>query len=607
MQNIFINNQNILLITILYLILFLLPNVKIFGEEDWKESSVISRMKFQLDVYNIGEKEKWYAEDFNKSDWTEQTIPYAWDCYDPALWGYEGIGWYSTTIDPALLKKDKIIFLKFNRVNYYSKIWLNGKLIGENIGGFLPFVFDVTNKVFFNKPNHLVIRVDNKPRLEWLPGAIKIEWVQYGGILQNIEVIQKNKISIADVTIKTKLNNKDAKINSTIKISNRSNKPQNLSLIVKLKNENKFTKKVNIHCPSDTIIFAKVQFTIKNAELWSTNRPNLYTMIVSLQNKKILCDKKEYPFGIREIKAVGNNLFLNNKKIYVKGFNRYDIFDKRGPILNEKEIRADLLKIKATGANIIRVHYPQSPLTLNLLDELGIMLIEEIPLNWWGENWWTNEKVTQDTTILKQAEKTVTKMIHRDKNHPSIIIWSLANECKTDSDTGEYVIRKLIHKAKKLDNTRLITFTTNGDVKDHKAFEETDIISCNIYYGNDSAHHFDSLDSLVRKPSENKIREQCSYFPNKPMIVTEFGAGGIKNIHGNNSFSENFQAEYIKNTWKAIKNVSGCSGGILWCWADYYHRKGFNNYNAFGPYGVLNVNRKEKESFKTISKLFHEN
>ncbi len=600
------NNFNNLMIIILYLILTLLSNFKIIGAEDCNELYVFTKMKFQLDVYNIGEKEKWYSMDFNKSDWTEQTIPQAWDCYDAALWGYEGIGWFSTTISPALLKKDKIIILKFNRINYYSKVWLNDKLIGENIGGFLPFEFDVTNKVLFNKPNHLVIRVDNKPRLEWLPGAVKIEWVQYGGILQNIEVIQKNKISISDATIKTTLNGKNANINSAIKISNRLNETQILSLIVKLKNENKFTKEVNIHCPPDTTIFANVQFTVEDAELWSTKHPKLYTMKISLKNKKMLCDKKEYLFGIREIKAIGKNLFLNNKKIYIKGFNRYDIFDKRGPILNEKEIRADLLKIKTTGANIIRVHYPQSPLTLKLLDELGIMLIEEIPLNWWGENWWTKEKVVQDTAILKQAETTVEKMIHRDKNHPSIIIWSLANECKTDSKVGEYAIRKLIHKAKKLDNTRLVTFTTNGDVKNHKAFEDADIISCNIYYGNDSAHHFASLDSLVRKPSENKIREQCSYYPNKPMIVTEFGAAGIKNIYGNNSFSEDFQAEYINNVWKAIKNVPACSGGILWSWADYYHRKNFNNYNTFGPYGVLNINREPKKSFKTIIKLFHE-
>ncbi len=115
------------------------------------------------------------------------------------------------------------------------------------------------------------------------------------------------------------------------------------------------------------------------------------------------------------------------------------------------------------------------------------------------------------------------------------------------------------------------------------------------------------LDSLVRIPTENDIRNESKYYPDKPFIVSEFGAAGIKNLHGDLLFTEDFQAEYIKSVWNAIKNVEECGGGILWCWTDYYHRKYFNHtYAVFGPYGVLNVNKYSKKSLKVLSQLFNE-
>ncbi|HID39841.1 MAG TPA: hypothetical protein EYP36_10055, partial [Calditrichaeota bacterium] len=367
------------------------------------------------------------------------------------------------------------------------------------------------------------------------------------------------------------------------------------------------TKAVTVNCAADTVTSIDVPFILSQPKLWTPDHPYLYSMELSLFDNGMSYDTERLHFGIRSITTDGNRILLNGKPITLKGFNRYDIFSRRGPILNEREVRKDLQKIKDTGANTIRVHYPQSPLTLRLLDEIGLMLIEEIPLNWWGQNWWTKEKVAQDTSILKQARITIERMIKRDRNHPCIIAWSLANECKTETDVGDYVIRELIKKARSIDDSRLITFSTNGEANQHPAFNEADIVCCNVYYGNDTAHHLNLLDSLVRKPSEEHIRRQCGYYPDKPMIVSEFGSGGIKKIRGDNSFSEEHQSEYIKQVWQAIKNVPGCSGGIVWSWADYYHRKNFINYNSYGPYGVVNINREPKESFKTISKMFQDN
>jgi len=602
------NKIQLIVIALLSILIISCSNNSPKESNENNKKKYLNNWQFQTDVFNIGEKEKWFTTQFDKSEWSKVNVPNAWDTFEDALWGYEGLGWYYTEISKSTLGKNKIIRLNFNRINYYSKIWLNGILVGENVGGYLPFEIDVSDIISRKNTNSIVIRVDNKPRINWLPASKQIEWVQYGGILQPVEIIETDSVYVDDVTINTVYENNNSEINCLVKITNKKKLPSliNLSLSIPL-GAGHIEKKINLHCAASSDTSVVIQLNMERAKLWSPETPNLYELNVLLSDSTKIYDSRDLKFGIRNIKTQERNIVLNNKILKIKGVNRYDIFDRRGPILDEQEIRNDLLKIKQMGVNTIRVHYPQTPLTLRLLDEVGLLLIEELPLNWWGQNWWDDEKVFQDTSILKQASITLEKMILRDKNHPCIIAWSLANECKTDTKVGNYVLKRLIKKARSLDSTRLITFTVNDEVGKHKAFEDVDFISCNIYNGNNSAYHIDMLNSMVRIPSENDIRSACNYFPNKPMVVSEFGATGIKNIYGDVLFSEDYQAEYIKYVWKAITNVDECSGGILWSWADYYHRKYFNHtYAPFGPYGVVSVNRKPKKSFEVLLELFNE-
>src|SRR5438128_1159988 len=164
-------------------------SVKITG--DWR---------FQMDVPDIGEKENWQATSFHRSMWAKVEVPKAWDLFDEAMWGYEGVGWYSTEIAGSLAVTGKVQRLKFGRVNYHAKVWLNGELLGENLNGFLPFEFDVTDKPKPGAVNQLVVRVDNTGKVKWLPGAKKIEWMLYGGILEPVTLETLSTVFISDLT-----------------------------------------------------------------------------------------------------------------------------------------------------------------------------------------------------------------------------------------------------------------------------------------------------------------------------------------------------------------------------------------------------------------------
>ena len=123
--------------------------------------------------------------------------------------------------------------------------------------------------------------------------------------------------------------------------------------------------------------------------------------------------------------------------------------------------------MKRTGINLIRTHYPQAPWFLDLCDEMGILFLEELPINWWGVEWYGKEGVELNEGILDQALPMLETMIRRDRNHPCVIIWSMCNESKTDSEIGIKVMQRLIRRTKELDRTRLVTFVTApGSVRD---------------------------------------------------------------------------------------------------------------------------------------------
>ena len=563
--------------------------------------------RFQLDIMDIGEKKGWYKNDFDRNKWANVTVPQAWDCYETALRGYEGIGWYTATINPEDFVPGNRTEIIFNRVLYYSKVWINGEFIGENIGGYLPFRFDVTKYLKSGQKNDVVLRVDNKARIEWLPAAKQVEWIQYGGILQPVKLVSTSHTYIDDLIVRSDLAEGQAQISCIAAIINDSDASSELELEIELSNGGNITKKSEkLFCkPNDTTKIT-ISLTVDHPKLWSPESPSLYEVKGKLKKDEAVIDDVTDRTGIRKISIEGNTILLNGNPVTVKGVNRYDEYGNSGVNVPEDTLRKELALMKKIGINTIRVHYPQSPDLLSLYDEFGFMMLEEVPLNWWGQNWF-GEEVKMSVDILDQAKPALRKMIRRDKNHPCVIIWSMCNECRTDTKIGITVMRELLRLAKSLDPTRLATFVSNGNPMEHLGYDEADIVCFNKYYGTLEAtlcENISQIDSLGFNPFVKELMLVRKSFINKPVFITEFGAQGIKNIHGDAPYSEEFQAAYIERIWEGIRSVPGISGGVLWCWADYYHRKYLITYNDYGPYGVVTVDRKPKKSLEALARMY---
>jgi beta-glucuronidase len=567
---------------------------------------IASGWRFQIDTHDLGEKDRWFAPGHDRSAWARVEVPRAWDTFDESLRGFEGIGWYSVAIDGSWAREGKLQRLAFGRVMYHSKAWLNGEFLGEHIDGYLPFAFDVTGKLKATA-NHLVLRVDNRPRIEWMPAAKQIEWVQYGGILQPVRLETRNKTAIADLAIHAAPRGPGAAIACAFGIES-SEDAGDLVLRAGVEGIEGSARQVTLTATAGRPSRHTLDLTLEAAEAWSPDSPRMYTLVATLEREGKLVDRVGTPFGIRTIAARGRQLLLNGRPLKVRGVNRYDEYGRFGPNPPWPLVEDELKMMKRTGINLIRTHYPQHPEFLSLCDRMGILFLEELPINWWGIEWFGKEGVVQDERILDQAVPMLETMIRRDRNHPCVIIWSMANESKTDSEIGIKVMRTLLRRTKELDRTRLATFVTApSSVREHRAYEEADLVAFNMYPGSLSrplVDHLDQLEERARRPAAENIRSQLAAFPDKPMIVTEYGAMGFPGLRGPVPGSEDFQAAYIKTIWQAIAADPDLSGGVLWSWADYHHRRNFLSLGAFGAFGVVTVDRRPKAALRVLAEAY---
>ncbi|QNK59520.1 glycoside hydrolase family 2 protein [Paenibacillus sp. PAMC21692] len=564
---------------------------------------------FQLDIDRHGEAEKWFSLEHDREHWMKVDVPGSWDLYNRSLWSYEGTGWFclelpAQNVDICLLQR-----LMFERVSGHAKVWINGQLVGEHVGGYLPFEFAASHYLRAGMTNYIVMSVDNEPKGNRLPGNAVVEWMQYGGILRDVSFISTPHCYIDRVSVRTHGFVADHVLTFDVHLVNHSQDPVEGNLILNI-------PLLDFSCDKENYIvvepgFKKIErsYSVPQAQYWSPETPNLYEVeAVFTETKGLFSDRKASRFGVRTVEVDNQHILLNGRPLTIKGINRYDEILDYGPSAPASVIRADLIKAKESGVNLIRTHYPMDSIHLNLMDELGLLVMEEIPLNWWMNNWHPSAPANEEHNeeIAKDAELALRDMIKQHCNHPSILIWSMCNESETNTPFGIEVMRRLMRLAREEDQSRLVSFVAEGNKPGHLAFEEADIVCFNVYYGamyGDPALKLSEIHQKAMLPTMEHLQRFVREFPGKPLVITEFGTLGLQGLKGDQRHSETFQAQYLRVVWEAIMGVNGVQGGILWCWADYYHRRKYWDV-PLGRYGVLTVERQEKESFKMLQELF---
>ena len=456
-------------------------------------------------------------------------------------------------------------FIRFEGVMTYCKVSLNGHLLGEHKGGYTAFMFEITDYAVAGD-NVLLVEVDSTERADIPPFGYTIDYLTYGGIYRDVDLLTADSACIMNVKADTS-DCLGEKANLCVEVNIDSLAAENGVCKLTLKDENtckEFSKEVTIAAGSNT-----VKLTLSDLEgivLWDCENPHLYNLTVQYTSESSV-SANECRIGFRKPLFTENGFYLNGKKIKLLGLNRHQDFPVIGYAAPKRLQRrdADILK-NELSLNIVRTsHYPQSKYFLERCDELGLMVFEEIP-------GWQN---VGDEAWQEVSKQNVKEMINWDYNHPSIILWGVRINESQDYDDFYKDTNAIAHA---LDSSR-----QTGGVrccKNSHMFED-------VYTYNDFS--FDGKNS----PTEPQ-QDVTGLDKNVPYLITEF----CGHTHPTKSYDQEERSiEYARRFTAIINSAHGAdniSGAIGWCAFDYHTHKDFGSGDHICHHGVMDMFRLPK-------------
>jgi beta-glucuronidase len=553
---------------------------------------------FGPDPQNQGLKRGW-SRGFTK----ERTIPVptSWNENFPDLFNYLGPSWYQKRF-PGTRRNEKT-FLRFDSVNYFSEVWLNGVKLGSHEGGHLPFVFEITRHL--KKKNLLVVRVEGLLKPDRVPPGnvpfdprdafansfnppASFDFFPYCGIQRPVTLFTTPKESIQDATITTEIQGKNGKVRVQVD----TNSKRDSSLKVSLKGFG-WTTSAGGPLKSGS---SEIILTVPKAKLWAPGSPNLYDLKLELEQNGRMVDQIQMPVGIRTIVVKGTRLLLNGKPVFLKGFGRHEDNPGTGRYLPPAVLKKDYRNLRWIGANSFRTsHYPYSDQDLEMADRLGFMVIDETPA---VGLFFKKAGLKKRLQLCRQFTR---EMIERDKNHPSVVMWSLANEPHSKRPGAGNFFKNLTQLARNLDKTRPVTLVSYLGTSE-ESFKFLDVVCVNRYFGWYSEPG--DLDKAIPRLSRDLDAIHRKF--KKPLLVTEFGADAIPGSHADppTMFSVEYQAEMIEKYLKVIGKKPYASGAHVWNLNDFRTAQATHRPNGMNYKGVFTRDRKPKLAAYRLKKLW---
>jgi beta-glucuronidase len=484
--------------------------------------------------------------------------------------------------------------IRFGSVNYLATVRVNRYLVGKHEGGSLPF--DVSVPAYFlKKSNLLEVEVDGRLSADRVPpGKVpfdekdcfankqypetSFDFFPYCGIHRKVILYCIPPGAIEDITVKTSISGSGGIISICLKCGVKSGAVANFTI----KDGNKrYLAGANVRSGA-----ADAAIKIKNAKLWKPGAPFLYEITAELLRNGVIYDSYKLFAGIRNVSVRAGKLLVNNKPVFLKGFGRHEDYPGTGRGFSRKWNNLDFKLMKWAGANSFRTsHYPYDEEQMELADRNGIMVIDETPA----------VGLFFEKKGLKRREKLcmqyVREMIARDRNHPSVIMWSLANEPHSNRPAAVVFFKKLKKLAVALDGTRPVTVASYLGTHE-KSFNFLDVVCVNRYFGWYTQEGrldlaltglSDDLDAIYRKFK-------------KPVILTEFGADSLPGKRSKNPemFSEDYQAAMIKGYLGVAAKKRFMAGTHVWNMCDFKTGQGIHRPGGMNWKGVFTRERKPK-------------
>lgn len=527
--------------------------------------------------YSPDFKEDYKSNDFDDENFETVHIPHSnitmpYNNFDEKIYQFESC--YRKKIWIDKIEENSKLFIKFEGVMTYAKVYLNSNYIGEHKGGYTPFRLDLTDSIIPQSENTLVIYVDSRERDDIPPFGYVVDYLTYGGIYREVSLEYCNIIHIENVGIRTKdLLTEFPKLFIDLYIHNEEKLSQTLKVKCTLMEEDNpvytFYKNINIAENNNDKITLEEDLSpiIKDIKFWDIDNPNLYYLKIDLIQEGLIIDKHHIRVGFRDINFTNEGFYLNRKKLKLMGLNRHQSFPYVGYAMpkNAQYKDAELLKYDL-GVNIVRLsHYPQSNHFMDRCDEIGLLVFDEIP------GW----QHIGDKNWQKLSLENVKEMILKDINHPSVIIWGV--RINESQDLDEFY-KKTNQLARELDDSRPTAGVRN--LAHSNLFED-------IYTYNDFVHNGKNQ-GLENKSNITKT--------DKPYMVTEYNGHMFPTKKFDNESHRVKHAIRHLKVIEAMKRDSQIIGAIGWCMFDYNTHKEFGSGDKICYHGVMDMYRIPKDA-----------
>jgi beta-glucuronidase len=553
--------------------------------------------QFALDPDGQARTDRWYAGPL--ADAREMAVPASFNdiAADAAVRDYFGDVWYQRTVWVPRGWEGRRIVLHFESATHRATVWVNEAEVVSHEGGYTPFEADITDHVTPGQQVRITAAVNNT--LHWQsipPGVIEDtpagkrqrywhDFFNYAGIHRNVWLYTTNPARFTDVTITTDLDGADGVITYATQAENAD------ALETKVILRNAEGKEVT------TLGGNSGTLTVPNVHKWAPGDGYLYDLELQLVDGDTVVDSYHQSVGVRTVKVDGIRFLINDEPFYFTGFGKHEDISVIGKGHNDSFLLHDFELLKWIGANSFRTsHYPYAEDVIDYADRQGIVLIDEtaaVGLNmglgggiFGGQGYVTFTPETVNDATREVHAQAIRELIARDKNHPSVVLWSIANEPESDTEGAENYFRPLFDVAREADPTRPVGFVNVmlAPYGKCRVSQFGDVLMLNRYYG----WYVNTGDLEGAELAwEDELTGWAS--EGKPIIITEYGADtypGLHSIAAGDPWSEEYQVEYLEMNHRVFDRIDAVVGEQMWNFADFattsgIMRVGGNKKGAF--------------------------
>jgi beta-glucuronidase len=534
--------------------------------------------QFALDPAGEGRAERWFARPL--ADAREMPVPASFNdiATDPAVRDYFGDLWYQTTVRIPRGWDGRRVVLHFESVTHRATVWAGDTEVVSHEGGYTPFAADITEHVRAGEPVRVTVLVNNTLSFQSIPPGVVEQtpagprqrywhdFFNYAGIHRSVWLVQTAPVHLTDITVRTDLDG----TTGTVEYATES--------------QGTAATRVVLHDASGRAVAesggAAGTLTVQDVHPWAPGDGYLYDLEVQLvDDAGGIVDDYHQSVGVRTVEVRGNRFLINGTPFHFTGFGKHEDLAVIGKGHNDAFMVHDFELLEWIGANSFRTsHYPYAEDVLDYADRRGIVLIDEtaaVGLNmglgggiFGAQGYQTFSPETINDRTREVHAQAIRELIARDKNHPSVVLWSIANEPESDTEGAENYFRPLFELTRELDPSRPVGFVNVmlAPYGKCRVSQFADVLMLNRYYG--WYTHTGDL-AAAELAWEQELRGWAR--DNKPIIITEYGADTYPGLHslGGQPWTEEYQIAYLDMNHRVFDRIEAVVGEQVWNFADF--------------------------------------